>query len=271
MLRPLRLAAVACVAALRASTPAAASDSDPRAGGGPAVCTAEDRRLPYSVHVPEALAPHVETLLAHSETFRRQCRRIAAASSVVHVRIRIDPLIAHRSYRARSLIQRHRSGVITAIVELSLSDGVEEWIAHEFEHIIEQIEGIRVVDLAFRGRVAWRSVDQAYETARAIRAGHAALREVRAFRQSDIYVEGTRRDDNSVDAVDRASARPGGADRTDAASCLRGDLEPALLRAGQPHGVAHRRGVDGAGRGSCRRSPEAVDAAGSQSGAVLDD
>jgi hypothetical protein len=50
-----------------------------------------------------------------------------------------------------------------------------ELIAHEMEHILEQLEG---VDLQARGGVVWKSGDTAFETSRAIEAGRQAAREV---------------------------------------------------------------------------------------------
>ena len=82
-----------------------------------------------------------------SATFRAQCRRIAEAPSL-RVVIRIDPALVERRYRARTLIARTPSGEIFARVDVSLRLNPVEWIAHEFEHLIEQLDGLDLPALA---------------------------------------------------------------------------------------------------------------------------
>ena len=151
-------------------------------------CTQASRRLPDSIQLPADLHRDVQWMLERSETFRAQCLRLAAAPQV-RVRVTINPQIGNEGHRPRSTITRYRSGAITAVIEISLR-GPIEWIAHEFEHVVEQIDGIRVVELASQGRDAWCSGSGMFETARAIRAGRAVLTETRVKPgRSDRFVE----------------------------------------------------------------------------------
>ena len=79
-------------------------------------------------------------MVALSATFRAQCRRIGDAPSL-RVVIRIDPALVDRSYRAQTRFARAPSGDIFARVHVSLRLNPVDWIAHEFEHVIEQLDG----------------------------------------------------------------------------------------------------------------------------------
>ncbi len=116
-----------------------------------------------------------------SATFRAQCRRIAEAPSL-RVVIRIDPALVERSYRARTLIARTPSGEIFARVDVSLRLNPVEWIAHEFEHLIEQLDGLGLPALAAGHKGVWLSTDKMFETMRAIDAGRAVVAEMHARR-----------------------------------------------------------------------------------------
>lgn len=168
---------------LHASTIAAASEDDSCASSAPA--------LPAWVSVPEDLQPHVQSMLSASATFRAQCQRIAAARSLV-VLMQIDPGLVDRSYRAQTWFGRTPAGVIVARVSISLRTSPVEWIAHEIEHVVEQVEGLRLATLAVQRRGVWLSSDKTFETTRAIDAGRAVVAEMhRAGRR--------RRQDNIVE------------------------------------------------------------------------
>ena len=117
-------------------------------------------------------------MLARSSTFRRQCARIAAATHLF-VSIRSEP---SRQTRASALteIQRHPGGRVDAVVWIGPSARLTELIAHEIEHIIEQLDG---VDLRVRARLrdsgVRRTADSdAYETTRAVATGQRVAREL---------------------------------------------------------------------------------------------
>jgi hypothetical protein len=82
--------------------------------------------------------------------------------------------------RAESVIRRYSSGLLLAVVLLPPGGDHVELIAHEFEHVIEQIEGINLAALARSGSMAARHRDDgSFETTRAQHAGLAVSAEVR--------------------------------------------------------------------------------------------
>lgn len=133
--------------------------------------------LPSNLHVAPIYREFVEAIADHSPTFEGQLMRIATATGVdVHVAIVPRVLGA----RARTRMVRDPEG-LTAWIEVSRLDNVVELLAHEIEHVIEQIER---VDLTIGAKFAETgiysvSVDgTAFETVRAARAGVRVAREV---------------------------------------------------------------------------------------------
>ena len=127
--------------------------------------------------VASSYQPLVDTMLARSQTFRRQCARIAAAP-YLSVVIRTDPPVGKR-VKALTEIHRVPGGRVEAVVQIGHSADVGELIAHEFEHILEQLDG---VDLAVKARLRGSGVRRlgeinAYETTRAIVTGRRVARE----------------------------------------------------------------------------------------------
>lgn len=119
----------------------------------------------------------VDAMLARSPTFRRQCARIAAAP-YLSVIIRSDPPVGTR-VRALTEIQRLSGGRVEAFVKVGHSAATGELIAHEIEHILEQLDG---VDLRVKSRLRGSGVRrlaelEAYETTRAIVTGRRVARE----------------------------------------------------------------------------------------------
>ena len=134
--------------------------------------------LPPNIEYGPALDPTLRHLVQKSSTFAQQCARIAAAP---HVRIAIVVVAAPRESlgpRARSYITRHAFGALRVLVEIPMTVEHVELIGHEFEHIIEQIEGLDLPGLARAGRDGVVEIaDGVYETARARAAGLAVANE----------------------------------------------------------------------------------------------
>jgi hypothetical protein len=156
--------------------------------------------LPDTVHVADDLRGPVDTMLRRSPAFRSQCRQIARAPQL-YARVKIDPLIVNKHYRARSTICRLTSGAIVALIDIAAVGDPTELLAHEFEHLIEQLDGLELRDLARRRQGAWHSDDEMFETDRAIRMGRMVLDEVRggarvAARMSASPVDGAERGDH---------------------------------------------------------------------------
>jgi hypothetical protein len=121
--------------------------------------------------------PIIDAMLARSPTFRRQCARIAA-TPLLSVLIRSDTAVGRR---AKALTQIHRlpGGRVEANVQLSHGTDVRELIAHEIEHILEQLDGVDLhAKSQLRGSGVRRVPDlEAYETTRAIVTGRRVAHE----------------------------------------------------------------------------------------------
>jgi hypothetical protein len=164
------------------SVQAGAAAAAPEPAGAPArprMCGMTTAHLPETIQLADHLRSDLMKMLETSATFRSQCDRIARAPWV-QVRVRVNREIEHRDYMARSVIHRSRSGAIVALVDIGPRGSPVEWIAHEFEHVLEQIDGVRLAELARRQIGVWRSSGDMFESARAIRAGRAVAAEMRS-------------------------------------------------------------------------------------------
>ena len=135
---------------------------------------------PPNLAVPSAYQPAVATMLERSPMFRRQCLRLAAAPHLAVV-VRITHP-NNGGPRARTQIRRE-GGQLSADVEINPYGDFTELLAHELEHIIEQLDGI---DLAAKSGVARSGVrlcaDGTFETSRAVRVGTLVALEARRER-----------------------------------------------------------------------------------------
>ena len=133
---------------------------------------------------PGIYRPVVQEMLKLSPTFRRQCWRITTASDLV-----VTLLPGSRSnmarVRARTRISREGRHLV-AIIEIFSPDQAAELIAHELEHVIEQLDGVDLAskaDAAMSGVKRGEAPEPAFETVRATRAGITVAAEIR--RQPD--------------------------------------------------------------------------------------
>jgi hypothetical protein len=138
---------------------------------------------------PEAVPPNleagiyrpiVEKMLKLSSTFRRQCWRIATASDLV-VSLHPGNRPSVNRFRAKTRIARDGRHLVASI-EIFTPELAAELIAHELEHVIEQLDG---VDLAAKADVDSSGVkrgdasEPSFETVRATRMGLTVAAEVR--------------------------------------------------------------------------------------------
>ena len=108
-------------------------------------------------------------LQRHSPTFRKQCERIAAARHL-RVEVRISTTIPSRCVAFTAIKRSGRE--VRATVHLPPTSALQQMMAHEFEHLIEQIEGVNLRALSRTPRSGVWAVDRdVYETDRAIAAG----------------------------------------------------------------------------------------------------
>ena len=80
---------------------------------------------------------------------------------------------------AQTVINRYDAGAIRADVTLRFGEDYQLLLAHEFEHVLEQFDGVVLREEAASGR-AWRTLSGAWETRRAFNAGVRARQEVDA-------------------------------------------------------------------------------------------
>jgi len=140
--------------------------------------------MPPNLEVAPAFQSKVDLMLRRSSTFRRQCQRIANAPHL-RVRLDLDGQPKPRGTRARTAITRRSGGTITAEIALPPLDDDVELIAHEFEHIIEQLDDVDLASKALRtgsGVAATRTDPMMFETTRAVRIGRIVAEEVRRAR-----------------------------------------------------------------------------------------
>jgi hypothetical protein len=140
-------------------------------GGIPAVSTAS------AIVIQRPLQNLVQQMLARSPSFRMQWGRLNAGR--VHVTVRFarasEPL---RQRGALTRFARSAAGLHASVI-INLGAELVNALAHELEHVIEQIEGLdlkELVDVKGSG-VTWQ--DPGYETRRAIAAGEQVMREYR--------------------------------------------------------------------------------------------
>jgi hypothetical protein len=139
--------------------------------------------LPSNLTVSGPFRALVEAMLRSSPTFRRQCLRIGSAADL-HVTIR-SGLHNPNGPRARTRLTVAPGGHRRAIVEVLVPRDHAELIAHELEHIIEQLDGIDLAGRALRHSTGVRRLlDGPFETTRAVRAGEAVAEEMRLRTES---------------------------------------------------------------------------------------
>jgi hypothetical protein len=166
----------------------------PYARGGavtpPTACDADVPSLPPSIAIEKGLQPIVQRTLENSPTFRQQCRVLAGAPAL-SATVRVTARTPDSTERARSVVRRLPSARIDVSIEIRSSADLSELLGHEFEHVIEQLDGVDLRQLQSSGE-ARRIESGAFETRRAIDAGLRVSAEVL---------------DNSEDRVTRAAGR----------------------------------------------------------------
>ena len=119
------------------------------------------------------LARDITGLIQASPTFRAQCERIAEAR---YLRVELELVQTLGGARAETTITRFQAGALHASVRISFGQDYRELIAHEFEHVIEQLEGVDLQSEAEHGR-AWLMDAHVFETRRASDTGQRVRRE----------------------------------------------------------------------------------------------
>ena len=134
--------------------------------------------LPANIELSRHLSVVLRRLYGQSPTFRSQCERLARASNL-RVVVRLSSTLPGRC-RALTTISR-QGHAIFAVMQLPPGRDLVELVGHEFEHLLEQVEGLNLRRMArVRGSGVWEAERQLFETDRAIAAGRLVADEARA-------------------------------------------------------------------------------------------
>ena len=137
---------------------------------------------PPNLIVPSPHDKFVSEMWRRSATFRRQGRRIAEETGLV-VRVHTNPLVPGESVRATTRVRR-QPGSLAADVYIRDTGDFVELLAHELEHVLEQLDRVDLRAAAQRaGRAVWVAGDGSFETIRAIHVGRRVAAEVQGFGQ----------------------------------------------------------------------------------------
>ena len=120
-------------------------------------------------------------MLRDSPTFRRQCVRIAAEPALT-VQLAVNPPPRRSDRRATTRLTRQPNGHLTAVIAIEQIEDLDELIAHEFEHVIEQLDGVNLAARAAlpnTGVTAFGHRNTTFETTRAQRMGLKVVSEIR--------------------------------------------------------------------------------------------
>jgi hypothetical protein len=138
---------------------------------------------PSNLRIDPALERVVERMWRTSPLFRAQCARIAEEPDLF-VAVWYDNSAVSGGRRAVTTFVRHARRLVSAQVRLAHGHDPVELLAHELEHIVEQLDGVNLsVEVATGGPVR-RARDGSFETQRAIKAGLRVQREVRQGTES---------------------------------------------------------------------------------------
>jgi hypothetical protein len=141
-----------------------------------AVCDPPALVLPSTITLEPGLERIVRLALEYSPRFRQQCHVLASATTL-RATVKISMQSTDVVGRARTILHRGLRGGFTAEIEIHDPLQTTELLAHEFEHVIEQLDGVDLNALAERGK-AHRVVDGAFETERAVATGKQVAGEV---------------------------------------------------------------------------------------------
>ncbi len=140
-----------------------------------------DDDIPRNLIVAPMFRAHVQMMRAVSPTFRQQCIRIAHESRLTVV-LESEATTVSTEARAFTTITRERNDGLRALVRIKQREHVTELIAHEIEHVIEQLDGVDLRSMAAMNASGVRQCrcgeTNSFETVRAVLAGQQVAREV---------------------------------------------------------------------------------------------
>lgn len=134
------------------------------------------RELPRNLRVPANMRPMLMRMLQTSATFRRQVATLSAKPAV-RMTVNYGGIRGDRNYHALSTVRKHQFGAMLVDTTVFVPTDLVEIIAHELEHVCEQMEGVDLPSLSRLKGEGVYDLNGHFETARAIRAGQEATRE----------------------------------------------------------------------------------------------
>ena len=155
----------------------AVSSAEPAAPGSKGV-DARGRQaaaLPPNLEAALVFEPVLKAMWQSSPTFRRQCRRLTAETGL-RVRLLVEDR-SSASFNARAVFKHRDGSLVSAQLYLKPAPNAAELIAHEVEHILEQLDGVDLRAQAGNG-VVWKMGRGRFETGRAIEMGRRVAREI---------------------------------------------------------------------------------------------
>jgi len=132
--------------------------------------------IPANLTVPGTLRPLLEEVLRRSPTFRQQVLKLRNAPHV-KMAIRYSDVSSWHVLRAESTVLRYEWGAMQVDTQLYTVRDVVEVVAHELEHVCEQIDGLDVRQLSHQRNTGVYSAGRHFETRRAVLIGRQVARE----------------------------------------------------------------------------------------------
>jgi hypothetical protein len=133
-------------------------------------------RLAPNIRAAFPLESCVRTMLSRSSTFRQTYKMIAAHRGV-RVNLWLAPVRRHR-VRAKTDVRSFVGGERAADIRLYTTVGMVELIAHEMEHVREQLEGTNLLLLSVARSDDVHRIGGSFETRRGIETGLRVAAEV---------------------------------------------------------------------------------------------
>jgi len=145
---------------------------------------AEAAVIPANVEIAGMYRKTVESMLEASATFRRQCVRIAR-NRTLHVTVVRGVTDPNRQHEALTRVVRAGGTMDATVIIGGGPADPAALIAHEFEHILEQLDGVDLALMASRQSSGVRTLSDSghFETDRAIAAGVRVAKELSAARR----------------------------------------------------------------------------------------
>ena len=140
---------------------------------------ADEARMPVNLVLIPTLRPVVERMWHQSPTFKAQCARLRQTPSLL-VGIRFGTTSQLGAGRGRTDFRRSPRDTMRADIYIDLElrsvHQLVELIAHELEHVIEQLDEVELTPADGHG--VYLTAGGAFETARALHIGQTVAREV---------------------------------------------------------------------------------------------